>query len=78
MKELNRNINLPRRHKNGEVKSKGKVEKLYEKFKIRQKCLGTVLEELKQGFWAKVTKRERYNEKIKQFKQIKQLLLLLI
>ena len=40
--------------------------------------LGEVLEELKQGFWTKVTKRERYNEKIKQFKQIKQLLLLLI
>ena len=60
MKELNRN---------GEVKSKRKVEKLYEKFRIHQKGLGTVLEELKQMVLTKVAKIERYNERIKQFKQ---------
>ena len=32
------------------MKSKRKVEKLYEKFRIRQKVLRTVLEELKQSF----------------------------
>ena len=57
------------RHKNGEEKSKRKVEKLYEKFRICQKGLGTVSEELKQRVLAKVAKIERYNERIKQFKQ---------
>ena len=59
MKKLNRNIDLLTRHKNGEVKSKRKVEKLYEKSRICQKGLGTVLEELKQRFLAKVAKIER-------------------
>ena len=54
IKELYRNMNLLSRHKNGEMKSKRKVENLYEKFRIRQKCLGTVLEELKnREFWQK-------------------------
>ena len=66
---LNRNINLLTRHKNGEVKSKRKVEKLYEKFRFRQKGLGTVLEEIKQRVLAKVAKIERYNERIKQHKK---------
>ena len=66
---LNRNINLLTRHKNGEVKSKRKVEKLYEKFRFRQKGLGTVLEEVKQRVLAKVAKIERYNERIKQYKK---------
>ena len=65
---LNRNINLLTRHKNGEVKSR-KVEKLYEKFRFRQKGLGTVLEEIKQRVLAKVAKIERYNERIKQHKK---------
>ena len=64
---LNRNINLLTRHKNGEVKSKRKVEKLYEKFRFRQRGLGTVLEEVKQRVLAKVAKIERYNERIKQY-----------
>ena len=68
IKELNRNINLLSRHKN-EVKSRRKVEKLYEKFRICQKGLGTILEELKQRVLAKVAKIERYNERIKEFKQ---------
>ena len=63
IKEINRNITLLTRHKNGEVKSKRKVEKLYEKFRIHQKGLGTVLEELKQRVLAKVVKIERYNER---------------
>ena len=62
---LNRNINLLARRKNGEVKSKRKVEK----FRFRQRGLGTVLEEVKQRVLAKVTKIERYNERIKQYKQ---------
>ena len=66
---LNRNINLLTRHKNGEVKSKRKVGKLYEKFRFRQKGLGTVLEEVKQKVLAKVAKIERYNERIKQYKK---------
>ena len=56
-------------HKNDEVKSKRKVEKLYEKFRIRQRGLGAVLEELKQRVLAKVAKIGRYNERIKQYKQ---------
>ena len=59
IKEGNRNINLLTRHKNGEVISKRKAEKLYEKVGIRQKGLGTVLEELKQRVLAKVAKIER-------------------
>ena len=47
IKQLNRNITLLTKHKNGEVKSKRKVEKLDEKFRICEKGLGTVLEELK-------------------------------
>ena len=66
---LKRNINLLTRHKNGEVKSKRKVGKLYEKFRFRQKGLGTVLEEVKQKVLAKVAKIERYNERIKQYKK---------
>ena len=69
IKELNRNIIFLTRHKNGEVKSKRKVEKLYEKFRIRQKGLRTVLEQLKQRVLAKVAKIKRYNERIKQYKQ---------
>ena len=62
-------MNLLTRHKNGEMKSKRKVENLYEKFRIRQKGLGTVLEELIQRVLAKVAKTEHYNERIKQYKQ---------
>ena len=51
------------------MKLKKKVEKLYEKFRICQKGLGTVLEELKQRVLATVAKIERYNERIKQYKQ---------
>ena len=60
------------RHKNGEVNSEKKkksVEKFYVKFRISQKGLGTVLGELKQRVLAKVAKIQRYNERIKQFKQ---------
>ena len=62
-------MNLLTRHKNGEMKSKRKVENLYEKFRIPQKGLGAVLEELKQRVLAKVAKTEHYNERIKQYKQ---------
>ena len=48
---------------------KSKVEKLYEKFRFRQRGLGTVLEEVKRRVLAKVAKIERYNERIKQYKQ---------
>ena len=65
---LNRNFNLQTRHKNGEVKSKRKVEKLYENFRFREKGLGTILEEVKQRVLTKVAKIERYNERIKQYK----------
>ena len=51
------------------MKLKRKVEKLLEKFRIRQKALGTVLEELKQRVLATTAKIERYNERIKQYKQ---------
>ena len=51
------------------MKSKRKVEKLYEIFRIRQKGFGTVLEELKQRDLPKAAKIERYNERIKQYKQ---------
>ena len=51
------------------MKSKRKVEKLYEKFRIRQKGLGTVLAKVKQRVFAKAAKTERYNERIKQYKQ---------
>ena len=69
IKELNRNINLLTRYENCEVNSKTNVEKFYEKFRIRQKGLKTVLGELKQRVLAKVAETERYNERIKQFKQ---------
>ena len=69
IKELNRNINLLCRHKKGEVKSKYKVDKLYKKFKIRQKGLETVIEELKQRVLAKTAKIQRYNERINQYRQ---------
>ena len=48
------------------MKSKRKVEKLYEKIRIRQKGLGTVLKWLKQRVLAKVAKIELCNEIIKQ------------
>ena len=51
------------------MKSKRKVEKLYEKFRIRQKGLGTVLEELKKRVLAKVAKIERGSKRISQYKQ---------
>ena len=51
------------------MKSKRKVEKLYEKFRIRQKGLGTVLEELKLKVLVTVAKVEHYNEIVMQFKQ---------
>ena len=51
------------------MKSKRKVEKLYEKFRFRQRGLGTVLEEVKRRVLAKVAKTERYNERIKAYKQ---------
>ena len=51
------------------MKSKRQEEKLYEKIRIHQKGLGTVLEELKQRALAKVAKIELYNERIKQYKQ---------
>ena len=51
------------------MKSKRQDEKLYEKFRILQKGLGTVLKELKQRALAKVAKIELYNERIKQYKQ---------
>ena len=55
-KELNRNINLLTTHKNGEINSKKDVEKFYEKFRIHQKGLGTVLGELKQRVLVKTAK----------------------
>ena len=51
------------------MKSKRKVEKLYEKFRNRQKDVGTVLAEVKQIVLAKVVKIECYNQRIKQYKQ---------
>lgn len=56
IKEINRNINLVTTHKNGEVKSKRKVEKLYENFMIHQKGLRRVLEEFKQRVLANSSK----------------------
>ena len=51
------------------MKSKRKVEKLYQKFRICQKGLGPVLEELKLKVLATGAKVEHYNEIVKQFKQ---------
>ena len=48
------------------MKSKRKVEKLH---RFRQKGLGTVLEEVKQRVVAKVAKIERFNERIKEYKE---------
>ena len=50
------------------MKSKRKVEKLYEEFRFHQKGLGTVLE-VKQRVVAKVAKIERYHERIKEYKE---------
>ena len=49
------------------MKSKRKVEKLYEKFRLHQKSLGAVLEDVKQRVLAKAAKIEHYNERIKQY-----------
>ena len=51
------------------MKSKRKVEKLYEKFRFHQKGLGAVLEDVKQRVLAKVAKIKHCNERIKQNKQ---------
>ena len=69
IKDLQKSINLMTRHKNGEVKSREKIEKLYEKFSIRRKGIGTVLEELKQRVLAKKAKIDRYTERLQQFRQ---------
>ena len=47
---------------------KGNVKKLYAKFRILQKGLKRLYEELKQIF-GKLAKKERYNERIKQFEE---------
>ena len=57
------------RHKNGEVKSRENIERLYEKFSISRNEIGTVLEELKQRVLAKKAKFDRYTERLKQFRQ---------
>jgi len=41
--ELQKNINMLTRYKNGEIKSKKKIEKLNERYRIDQKGLSTVL-----------------------------------
>ena len=69
IKDLQKSINLMTRHRNGEVKSREKIEKLYEKFSIRRKGIGTVLEELKQRVLAKKAKIDRYTERLQQFRQ---------
>ena len=69
-------MNLLTRHKSGEMKSKRKVENLYEKVRIPQKGLGTVLEELKQRVLAKVAKQSIIIKELSNISKIESLLLI--
>ena len=67
-KEIRRHINLFERKRRGDLKKTEKYKILEQKYKVKSKGLGIVLEELKQRLQAKSMKIKRYDQRIEQYK----------
>ena len=68
IKEIRGHINLFERKRRGDLKKTEKYKILEQKYKVKSKGLGIVLEESKQCLQAKSMKIERYDQRIEQYK----------
>ena len=68
IKEIRRHNNLFERKRRGDLKKTEKYKILEQKYKVKSKGLGIVLEELKQHLQAKSMKSKRYDQRIEQYK----------
>ena len=69
IKSLRADISFLEREKRGDLKSKGKLKVLEDKYRIKRKGLVIVIEELKQRLIAKRAKLSRYEQRIAQYRQ---------
>ena len=67
-KELRKHVNILERKRRGAPKRTEKYKILQEKYKVKRKGLGLVLEELKQRLQAKPMKIKRYSQRIEQYR----------
>ena len=67
IKEIRRHINLLERKRRGDLKKTEKYKMIEQKYKVKSKGLGIVLEELKQRLQAKSMKIKRYDQRIQQY-----------
>ena len=63
VKRTSREVNMLKREKRGEIKSKRKVKELENKYNIKRKVLTLVTEELKPKLLAKSAKIKRYEQR---------------
>ena len=68
IKEIRRHINLFERKRRGDLKKTEKYKIIEQKYKVKSKGIGIVLEELKQRLQAKSMKIKRYDQRIEQYK----------
>lgn len=69
IKRIRHDVNILEREKKGHLKRRAKFEVLEEKYNIKRKGLSVVIEELKQRQLAKLAKINRYEQRIKQYRQ---------
>ena len=68
IKELRKHVNILERKRKGALKRTEKYKLLEDKYKVKKKGLGVVLEELKQRLQAKSMKIKRYDQRIEQYR----------
>lgn len=70
IKNLKKDVNLLDRSEKGELgqRKKGKLQKLHDKYRVKNKGIKTVIEEIKQRMIAKSEKIKRYEQRVKQFR----------
>ena len=68
IKELRKHVNILERKRKGTLKRTEKYKLLEDKYKVKKKGLGVVLEGLKQRLQAKSMKIKRYDQRIEQYR----------
>ena len=66
--ELRRHINIFQRQQRGEMRKLRKYNELVKKYKVKEKGISKVMEELKQRLQVKASKLKRYEQRIEQYR----------
>ena len=66
--ELRKHINIFQRQQKGEMRKLGKYNELVKKYKVKEKGISKVMEELKQRLQVKASKLKRYEQRIEQYR----------